>query len=64
MTSDTVPQTQLWELATYEFKPRLNRLNGVATVVFRAARSRNFTSCQIPLSCSLQVSPSPTCSTR
>src|SRR5439155_19361486 len=25
LTSDTVPQTQLWELATYEIKPRLNR---------------------------------------
>jgi len=32
LTSDTVPQTQLWELATYELKPRLNRLNGVAMV--------------------------------
>ena len=32
LTSDKVPQTQLWELATYELKPRLNRLNGVASV--------------------------------
>ena len=31
LTSDTVPQTQLWEMATYEIKPRLNRLDGVAT---------------------------------
>ena len=33
LTSDSVPQTQLWELATYTLKPQLNRLNGVATVV-------------------------------
>ncbi|HEX6881370.1 MAG TPA: efflux RND transporter permease subunit, partial [Terriglobales bacterium] len=25
LTSDTVPQTQLWETATYDLKPRLNR---------------------------------------
>jgi len=28
LTSDKVPQTQLWEVATYDIKPRLNRLNG------------------------------------
>src|SRR5579884_101278 len=33
LTSDTVPQSQLWELATYELKPQINRLNGVATVI-------------------------------
>ena len=33
LTSDTVPQTQLWELATYTIKPQINRLNGVATVL-------------------------------
>jgi CzcA family heavy metal efflux pump len=33
LTSDTVPQTQLWTMANYEMKPRLNRLDGVATVV-------------------------------
>src|ERR1700720_2876725 len=33
LTSDKVPQTQLWELATYELKPVLNRLNGVATIL-------------------------------
>jgi CzcA family heavy metal efflux pump len=33
LTSQTVPQTQLWELATYELKPRLNRQAGVSTVV-------------------------------
>ena len=36
LTSDTVPQTQLWELATYEMKPRLNRTLGVSTVVVQA----------------------------
>jgi multidrug efflux pump subunit AcrB len=33
LTSDSVPQTQLWELATYTLKPQINRLNGVATVL-------------------------------
>ena len=28
LTSDTVPQTQLWEMATYSIKPRLNRMPG------------------------------------
>src|SRR5258706_4923803 len=32
LTSDTVPPNKLWEIATYDLKPRLNRLNGVATV--------------------------------
>jgi multidrug efflux pump subunit AcrB len=26
LTSDTMPQTRLWELATYQLKPRLNRV--------------------------------------
>ncbi|MBV8207480.1 MAG: efflux RND transporter permease subunit, partial [Acidobacteria bacterium] len=38
LTSDTVPQTQLWELATYTIKPRLNRLDGVATVVVQGGQ--------------------------
>ena len=33
LTSAKVSQSDLWELATYEIKPRLNRLNGVATVI-------------------------------
>jgi CzcA family heavy metal efflux pump len=33
LTSDTVPQTKLWEIATYDIKPRLNRLDGVSTVI-------------------------------
>ncbi len=42
LTSDNVPQTQLWELATYELKPRLNRLNGVATVVVQGGEEPEF----------------------
>jgi multidrug efflux pump subunit AcrB len=33
LTSDSMPQTRLWEMATYEMKPRLNRLEGVSTVI-------------------------------
>src|ERR1700739_3526920 len=33
LTSDTVPQTRLWEIATYDLKPPLNRIPGVSTVV-------------------------------
>src|SRR6202158_2998124 len=42
LTSDKVPQTQLWELATYELKPRLNRINGVATVVVQGGQEPEF----------------------
>jgi len=42
LTSDTVPQTQLWEMATYDLKPRLNRLNGVATVVVQGGQIPEF----------------------
>jgi CzcA family heavy metal efflux pump len=42
LTSDTVPQTQLWETATYDLKPRLNRLNGVATVVVQGGQEPEF----------------------
>ncbi|MGD0497594.1 MAG: efflux RND transporter permease subunit [Bryobacteraceae bacterium] len=48
LTSETVPQTQLWEYATYEMKPRLNRAKGVSTVVVQAD--------QIP---EFQVQPDP-----
>ena len=40
--SDTVPQTELWEMATYDLKPRLNRLDGVATVVVQGGREPEF----------------------
>jgi CzcA family heavy metal efflux pump len=42
ISSDTVPQTQLWELATYELKPRLNRLNGVASVLVQGGQEPEF----------------------
>ena len=42
LTSETVPQTQLWELATYELKPRLNRLDGVASVIVQGGQEPEF----------------------
>ncbi|MFI5175087.1 MAG: efflux RND transporter permease subunit [Terriglobia bacterium] len=42
LTSDRVPQTELWELATYELKPRLNRLEGVATVIVQGGQQPEF----------------------
>ncbi len=42
LTSDTVPQTQLWTMANYDLKPRLNRLNGVATVVVQGGQEPEF----------------------
>src|SRR5271169_6517387 len=42
LTSDNVPQTELWTLATYDLKPRLNRLDGVATVVVQGGQEPEF----------------------
>src|SRR5580700_6724349 len=42
LISDVVPQTQLWTMANYELKPRLNRLNGVATVVVQGGQEPEF----------------------
>jgi multidrug efflux pump subunit AcrB len=42
LTSDKVPQTQLWEIATYDIKPRLNRMNGVATVTVQGGQQPEF----------------------
>ena len=42
LTSDTVPQTRLWELATYDLKPRLNRMIGVSTVVVQGGQEPEF----------------------
>src|SRR3984893_12325599 len=42
LTSDKVPQTQLWEVATYDIKPRLNRLNGVAVVLIQGGQQPEF----------------------
>ena len=48
LTSDTVPQTALWQMATYGLKPRLNRLNGVSTVIVQGGDEPEF-----------QISPDP-----
>ncbi len=48
LTSDSVPPEKLWEIATYEIKPRMNRLDGVATVVVQGGRVPEF-----------QVTPDP-----
>ncbi len=42
LTSDSMPQTKLWELATYELKPRLNRLDGVSSVVVQGGEEPEF----------------------
>jgi CzcA family heavy metal efflux pump len=42
LTSDTVPQTQLWTMATYDLKPQLNRLDGVATVLVQGGQEPEF----------------------
>jgi len=38
----TVSQTALWSLATYELKPQLNRVSGVATVVVQGGKVPEF----------------------
>src|SRR2546421_1070735 len=48
LTSDTVPPDRLWEIATYDLKPRINRLDGVATVIIQGGRVPEF-----------QVTPDP-----
>jgi multidrug efflux pump subunit AcrB len=42
LTSTTVSQTRLWEMATYEIKPRLNRLDGVAQVIVQGGQEPEF----------------------
>jgi multidrug efflux pump subunit AcrB len=42
LTSDVVPQTQIWELANYEIKPRLNRQAGVSSVVVQGGQQPEF----------------------
>src|ERR1700761_1011459 len=42
LTSDTVPQTRLWEIATYDLKPPLNRVNGVSTVLVQGGQVPEF----------------------
>src|SRR5579862_3562029 len=42
LTSDTMAQTELWELANYTIKPRLNRVNGVSMVVLQGGQTPEF----------------------
>ena len=42
LTSETVPQNKLWEIATYDIKPRVNRLGGVASVLVQGGRVPEF----------------------
>jgi CzcA family heavy metal efflux pump len=42
LTSDTIPQYKLWEIATYDLKPRVNRLDGVASVLIQGGRVPEF----------------------
>ncbi|HEX4346497.1 MAG TPA: efflux RND transporter permease subunit, partial [Vicinamibacterales bacterium] len=42
LTSDVVPQTDLWEIATYDIKPRLNGLAGVASVLIQGGQRPEF----------------------
>lgn len=42
LTSKTVPQTQLWELATYNIKPRLNSLAGVGSILVQGTEVPEF----------------------
>jgi CzcA family heavy metal efflux pump len=42
LTSDTLPQTTLWELANYTIKPRLNRVNGVSMVILQGGSTPEF----------------------
>jgi len=42
LTSGTVPQTDLWDLATYDIKPRINSLPGVASVLVQGGQRPEF----------------------
>ena len=42
LTSETIPQSKLWEIATYDIKPRVNRLDGVASVLVQGGRVPEF----------------------
>src|SRR5438046_4653235 len=48
LISDSVPPNRLWEVATYDLKPRINRLDGVASVIVQGGRIPEF-----------QVTPDP-----
>src|SRR5262249_31691063 len=42
LTSDKITQTDLWEMATYNIKPLLNRLPGVAGVLIQGGEVPEF----------------------
>jgi len=42
LTSDTMSQSELWEIANYTIKPRLNRVNGVSMVVLQGGSVPEF----------------------
>ena len=42
LSSPGIPQTRLWELATYTIKPQLNRLTGVSMVVIQGGQEPEF----------------------
>jgi CzcA family heavy metal efflux pump len=39
---NTIPQTALWQIATYDLKPPLNRVTGVSTVVVQGGKVPEF----------------------
>ena len=42
LTSDRLSQTQLWEIATYQLKPPLNRVAGVSTITVQGGKVPEF----------------------
>jgi CzcA family heavy metal efflux pump len=42
LTSDTVPQTRLWEIATYDLKPPLNRVTGASRVIVQGGKTPEY----------------------
>jgi CzcA family heavy metal efflux pump len=42
LSSDTVPLTRLWEIATYDLKPPLSRTAGVSTVIVQGGQVPEF----------------------
>ena len=42
LTSDTISQTRLWEIATYDLKPPLNRVSGVSVVTVQGGQVPEF----------------------
>ncbi len=42
LTSNTMSQSELWEIANYTIKPRLNRVNGVSMVVLQGGSVPEF----------------------